>query len=269
MDRIGKSFAILIILALFIPSLSLLIVKPASAQPTLTLQITGFTETTISFSWSGESGYRYQIWELASVPGDYYILVWQSMGDNSITSAYVDNLSPDSTYSFYLKVDGSVGGSPQSNTVEDSTSYNPVLKITNQTQSSVTLQWYPHNEYTALVPFNSYTIQMRTENGNFSTIATITNVTQSAYVVTGLAPSTTYQFKQLDVAGTSGQYQSSSDIETASTLYSTTPTLTPTPTPTPTTTPTVPEFPAIAILPLLLSVFAVAIVLKHRKAKHG
>ena len=36
-------------------------------------------------------------------------------------------------------------------------------------------------------------------------------------------------------------------------------------TPTPSANPSVPEFPALAILPLLLSVFAFAVVLKHRK----
>jgi hypothetical protein len=36
-------------------------------------------------------------------------------------------------------------------------------------------------------------------------------------------------------------------------------------TPTPTSTPTVPEFPALLILPLLLSVFAIAVTFKHRK----
>lgn len=43
----------------------------------------------------------------------------------------------------------------------------------------------------------------------------------------------------------------------------------PNPTPTATPSPTVPEFSAIAIVPLLLSVFTVALVLKNRKVPYG
>jgi hypothetical protein len=38
---------------------------------------------------------------------------------------------------------------------------------------------------------------------------------------------------------------------------------------TPSPTPSVPEFPCLAILPLLLSLFSVALVIRHRKAKYG
>jgi hypothetical protein len=42
----------------------------------------------------------------------------------------------------------------------------------------------------------------------------------------------------------------------------------PTPSTTPTITPTVPEFPAIVILPLLLSMFVGAVILRHRKTNN-
>jgi hypothetical protein len=61
------------------------------------------------------------------------------------------------------------------------------------------------------MPFQSYVVQMSVSGGQWSTLTTISDVSQSTYTVTGLSPAL-YQFRMYDQVGTSGQYGSTSNV---------------------------------------------------------
>ena len=73
--------------------------------------------------------------------------------------------------------------------------------------------------------------------------------------------------------GTEGYRERNTFIENkelnTSTVYSPFPSITPTTSPLPTPTDTIPELSLLAIVPLLLSIFAVVLVIRYRKFVHG
>ena len=90
------------------------------------------------------------------------------------------------------------------------------------------------------------------------------NFTPILYSSNTQAPATTYSIQQPNPPSLSQQVIAPTPTPITSPQSSTLTTYPPT-----TPTPSVPEFPAIVIVPLLLSMFAVAAIVRHRKVKHG
>lgn len=211
MGRIKGAAASTFFLILFGMSIFIL---PTNAAATVSLGTSGYTETTITLTWSqsGDTLFsNYKLYMSSTGTNGPYTQIW-STTSKSQTSTYVDNIAPNTNYWFYIK-DTDLLGSANSNTFQVSTCNTPQLTITSRTTTTVSLQWNDYNSYSSLVPFNSYVIQMSTNGGPLSTLTTVTDSSQNTYSVTGLSPAT-YVFSMNDEVGTSGQYTSTSNEAT-------------------------------------------------------
>jgi hypothetical protein len=75
--------------------------------------------------------------------------------------------------------------------------FTPTLGSTGHTETTITLSWTKSND----VIFEHYTVTYSTTvNGQYNTVATITDSSQTSYAVSGLMPETTYYFIVQDTA---------------------------------------------------------------------
>jgi len=172
------------------------------------------TETTVTLSWTQSDDWvfeKYNVTFSTSVNGPYYEV--EIITDKGKTSTAIVGLNPNTDYYFIVYDSGSLVGTTPSNTLNQKTKQNPKISITSRTESTVSLKWIDYNTYSSQVPFESYVIQISTSGGQWSTLTTITDVSQSTYTVTGLSPAT-YGFRMYDKVGTSGQHTSTSDVAT-------------------------------------------------------
>jgi hypothetical protein len=193
--------------------LSLITLLLAYGATEVTLSSPAQTETTVTLSWtkSGDllfSNYKVKI--ASSVNGPYTTIATISNKDTIVYA--VTGLNPNTDYYFKIQ-DTDTFGDATSNQLQVKTKPNPTISITSRTQTTVSLKWSDYNTYSSQVPFESYVIQMRTNGGQWSTLTTITDVSQSTYTVTGLSPAT-YSFRMYDKVGTSGQHTSTSNVKT-------------------------------------------------------
>lgn len=201
-----------ITLLLFVSLLCLANMAYGAFSPTLTSPAQ--TETTVTLSWTTSNDWlfsNYEVTYATSVNGPYYNL--QTITNKDQTTVCVTGLSPSTDYYFVIQDSGSMVGTTPSNTFEVKTTSTPQIVITSRTATTASLQWTDYNTYSSKVPFQSYVVQMSTSGGSWSTLTTVTDVTQSTYTVTGLSPGT-YDFRMYDEVGTSGQYQSTSNEAT-------------------------------------------------------
>jgi hypothetical protein len=207
LKKVGKAISFFTILVLF--SMICLSTNVYGATE-VTLSSTAQTETTVTLSWtkSGDLLFsNYKVKMAYSVNGPWTTI---TTINNKDTTAYaVTGLNQDTEYYFAIQ-DTDTFGDATSNALEVKTKKNPTISITSRTQTTVSLRWTDYNTYSSQVPFESYVIQMSTSGASYSTLTTITDVTQRTYTVTGLSPAT-YYFRMYDKVGTSGQYVSYSD----------------------------------------------------------
>jgi hypothetical protein len=259
-----RFIAILVIAIIF--SISFLNSQNVRAEPIIivgevTLSYLATTETTITLSWteptylSAPNFGSYALEYSTSLNGPY--TTFTTITNESQTTYAVTGLNNNTSYYFMIDVTFTAVGtvySVNSNTLYTYTNSPPQLFYVSSTETTISLGWDDYNSYSSLIPFYDFILQMSTGNNRFSTVATWndTNYTftssfavwTDSYTVTGLTAGQTYQFKFIDEVGTSGQYQSSSEIESASTQA--------TPTPTP-------EYPTTAFLAVLLALALVAV----------
>jgi hypothetical protein len=204
------SKVVILLSALFLFSI-LSLSNSVKGATEVTLSTTAQTETTVTLSWSKSgdlffSNYKVKI--ASSVNGPYSTIVTIS---NKDTTAYgVTGLSPNTDYYFEIQDTDSFGDAT-SNQLQVKTKPNPKIIITSRTQTTISLKWSDYNTYSSQVPFESYVIQMSTNGAQYSTLTTITDVTQNTYTVTGLSPAT-YNFRIYDKVGAFGQHVSYSDV---------------------------------------------------------
>jgi hypothetical protein len=206
-----KTFTVSLLLLLFVGFVGFVVLTNISkAATTVTLSSTAQTETTVSLSWTESQDVFFSSYTLyfssAGVNGPYSD-IWSTTVKGQ-TTTYVNGLSPNTNYWFYIVDSGVFVGSSSSNTLQVATAPNPYLEITSQTMTTVSLLWYDYNTYSSQVPFDSYTLQMSTFGGPWSTITTITDPSQNTYVITGLSPGL-YYVRMCDSVGTSGNIQTS------------------------------------------------------------
>jgi len=201
MKIIGKiTIAILILFAIIFSSIY--IMPLSNAATTVTLSSVAHTETTITLSWT-ESQDRYfvnyTLYMGLNVNGPYQ-KIW-STTNKAQTSYAVTNLSYSTNYYFYI-VDYDSFGSARSNTLQANTTSPPVLNVNSVTQTTVSLTWQDYNTYSSLVPFVSYTVEMKSlTGGNWSTVSIINSINSNSFTVTGLSPGSTYYFRIYDTVG--------------------------------------------------------------------
>jgi hypothetical protein len=258
---INRKIVMVIVIISVIFTVGLVNIQNVKAATTVTLSSPAQTETTVTLSWTQSSDLlfgNYAVTYSTSVNGPYTTLA--TITTKSQTTYAVTGLNPLTPYYFIVKdTDNEVitSSTSSSNTLEADTRANPTLSVDSSTQTTISLSWHTYNiyPYSTIMPFYGIVVQMST-NGQFSTIYNTRDVTQTTYTVTGLSPASTYQFQIYDQVGNSGQYQSYSNTESASTQSS------------PTPTSTIPEFPTTAVLGifLVLSLFAVT-MLTVRKRK--
>ena len=145
----------------------------------------------------------------SSVNGPYTTIA--TINNKDTIDYAVVGLNPNTDYYFEIQ-DTDAFDDATSNQLQVNTKPNPTISITSRTQTTVSLKWSDYNTYSSQIPFESYVIQMGTNGGQWSTLTTITDVSQSTYTVTGLSPAT-YSFRMYDKVGTSGQYTSTSNKE--------------------------------------------------------
>jgi len=175
------------------------------------------TETTITLSWTKSNDLifgNYAVTYSTSVNGPYSTVA--TITDSSQTSYAVTGLNPSTPYYFIIKdtANNIIGSSTSSSQVYQAyTVATPQISSPSKTSTTVSLHWSDYNSYSSTMPFQSYVIQMSVSGGQWSTLTSITDVSQNTYTVTGLSPAT-YEFLMYDKVGTSGLYQSSSNIVT-------------------------------------------------------
>jgi hypothetical protein len=206
-------------LAIFILLVFALIVAPLQmghSATVLTLICTGATQNTIALSWgrSGDAGFsRYELYMSSTGISGPYSQIWNTT-DNLKTTTYVDDLSANSSYWFYL-TDNDLFGTQKSMPYQASTTLNPTIfvvttQILTENLSAVNLGWVDPNYYCTLVSFRNYTLQMNTD-GNWSTVFTTNDRSVSYHPVLDLSPAY-YSFRMFEAFGDSGQYVSYSNI---------------------------------------------------------
>jgi hypothetical protein len=160
---------------------------------------------------------------------------------------------------------------------EPTPNLNPTLalNVTKVTDTTATLSWTSDQPPAGFVSvsgvpyFNNYILRMSNKtldsqypftHSNYEDIWTTSDSQQTTTTVTNLSSSTKYYFYILASDYFGGAF---SNIVQVQTLPS--PTSAPTVAPSPSPTSSVPEFPAVAVLLLLLALFSVAVLLRHRK----
>lgn len=149
---------------------------------------------------------------------------------------------------------------------------NPQITLisTSQTEHTITLSWTPPFPAVEQKPFKGYEIFRKTSDGWFSYWRSPKDASyeDNVAIIKGLSQNTTYYFKVVSyVFDSSGLHSVApeSNLLEVKTLPATTPLSTPTPVTTPNSTPTVPELPWFVVVPLLVVLFSVALLVKHRK----
>jgi putative lipoic acid-binding regulatory protein len=210
--------AILVSLGLLILGFSMLPVGHGAT--TVSLSSIAHTETTITLSWT-ESQDRYfvnyTLYMGLNVNGPYNVIA--SITNKAQTTYAVTSLNYSTNYYFYI-VDYDSFGSARSNTLEANTTSPPVLNVNSVTQTTVSLTWTDYNTYSSLVPFVSYTVEMKSlTGGNWSTVSIINSVSSNSFTVTGLSPGSTYYFRIYDTVGTgTNLFNTFSNTVTATTI---------------------------------------------------
>jgi|GEM_PF-4206529 len=143
------------------------------------------------------------------------------------------------------------------------------LNVTKVTDTTATLSWtsdQPPADFKSIsgVPyFNNYILRMSNKtldsqypytNSNYEDIWTTSDSQHNTTTLTNLSSSTKYYFYIFASDYFGGAF---SNIVEVHTLFS--------PTSSPTPTPSIPELSWLMVVPLLLSLFSVAVVLRHQK----
>ncbi|HEX7482915.1 MAG TPA: fibronectin type III domain-containing protein [Candidatus Bathyarchaeia archaeon] len=163
---------------------------------------------------------------------------------------------------------------------EPTPNLNPALalNVKEVTDTTVTLSWTSDQPPAGFVLvsgvpyFNNYILRMSNKTldsqhpysrSNYEDVWTTLDSKQTTTTVTNLSSSTKYNFYILAADYFGGEF---SNIVEVQTLPS--PTSSPTPTPTASTstpTPSIPELSWLMVAPLILSLFSVAVIVRHRK----
>jgi hypothetical protein len=226
MGRISKTFALFLILVITMSCLTLLTVKPASAQTVAKPSIPQFT-LSFKYEWSSTGAYLANAYITVRVRN-------QNFTPYLNASKYPIQLYYDVRWKYYLTSywEGSLfslGVFP----IQDSGSGYTDIPIGFDVNTSL-----PPNDTLISIPFGLEDIQAEACIGYLNRNFSIPNAALGTYFV--------------------GQSSGWSNTQTINASIA--------PPPTPTQTTHIPEFPSSLIpLPLLLSMFVVAMIVRHRK----
>jgi hypothetical protein len=205
------------VIALLLFSGSSCLTNTVYGASTVHVSLASQTATTISLSWTQTTDLifkNYAVTYSTFVNGPYTTVATTT--NASQTSFAVTGLNPNTPYYFIIQDTSNdiIGSSAQaSNTLQANTNPIPQISSPSKTSTTVSLKWSDYNSYSSTVPFQRYVVQMSVSGGQWSTLTTLDDVSQSTYTVTGLSPAT-YQFRMYDQVGTSGQYGSTSNVIT-------------------------------------------------------
>ena len=144
-----------------------------------TLSVTGTTTTTATLDWNDITGaVNYTVYDSSNNPV-------ATVTDSTYT---VTGLTPGTSQDYYVVANGAGGStSPDSNTATATTTIDaPTLSVTDTTTTTASLDW---NNVDGATGYTVY-------DGSGTPIATITgnDPADSEYIVTGLTPSTSYDY---------------------------------------------------------------------------
>lgn len=187
MGKISRPLA-LVLFSVFIVSCVALPQNSKALAPNITLSSIGVTQTTVTLSWVCTEARWVETYTLymstASnyAEGNGFTAIWTS-GKNQTTTV-VSNLTPNSTYYFFIQ-DITPAGIENSGALEAKTASNPTLWLANKTANTATLQWSDDNNYTSWAPFDGYIIEETTNasSSHWTTIVDLTNQTVRTYDV--------------------------------------------------------------------------------------
>ena len=171
------------------------------AAPYVTISEDGVSPTGLSIVATASGifcGPAQQVWTIyESIAGSHG--PWRELSSLTI-AAYrvvegVSNLVPGATYWWYAADTNTCTGIVKSNTLELTQPAVATLSYSLETPSSATLKWNNLAVYGGQIVFGSYTVDQAIDHGNWTPITTITNVSSTAYNISGLAPGTDYAFE--------------------------------------------------------------------------
>jgi hypothetical protein len=267
MNNVGKSLEILIFLIIAMSSLSLIMVKPASAEPplstssspTFTLKFVDNSYNVPPATTSTTDPYTGNV-TTTTKPGCYV--------ENKTIEAIITNDLGASYYNFRYKGHYSDQWSyyPSDPNLSDGYNHYDYYSVPYQTDSSSIYTAVLLNSLPKTVPVNGeLDVQVQALFGDYRAVP---------YGHMMVLPAPTYDFY---FSGTESNWSPTQTftIPEASSSPSPNPTQSPTNLPiatntqlSATTTPSVPEFPVLAILPFFVSILAVAVYFKHRRTNH-
>jgi len=262
----NKNLAIVLILTMAISNLSLLTVKPASAQIIPKPSVPEFTLTLVDDSYdvpptSTVNPYTGK----TETSGGYHVTGYLEIHikiKNQPFTQYYDTTAYKNIGLFY-KVQTKGHFSQNWGDIEywigEAGSYNPRTPYKEQDYSS------------------QYTLLKYYDEGNLPREGQIDFRVQALIGFPVIHSTSDHidlynQFASFSFNGTTGDWSNTQTINLAqgsvSIFTSPNPTQSPTNTPSPTPTPSVPEFPVLVILPFFVSLFLVAVYFKHRRTNH-
>jgi hypothetical protein len=268
MSRISKTFALLLSLLIAMSCVTLLMVNPANAQtipkpsvPEFSLKVVAYpyytTPTTTIDPYSGQNTTTQNGYQVENKSIEIII-------KNQPFSQYMDSTGNRINLFYNITVKGHFG-----NTWNYAYN-NPYRGLLNASDSDYTIISMPIGHHST-VPSGGYPLegidtgdsvdfQVQAQIGYY----TIYSTGMFAGIIGGAM-----DFYYIFAGQTSGWSNTQTIAITATSIStSSSPTAIPTNTLSPAPSPTVPELSWLAIVPLLLSVFCIAVIVKHRKDTH-
>jgi hypothetical protein len=282
MNRIGKSFAVFIILIMGISSLSLLMIKPATAQTISTSTIPQFIVKFVNASYT------------VTTTNSYTGQSQTQLIDNNSIEIMIKNQPFDYsnnglTYQIYFNI----RVKPHFSNTDNWTEVYPLENLTSSqaNENGFPYAWYilpesppqSNQDYTTIafpvIPTEVYEASgydvQRPYTGHNAWLPTFLDAIPSGaqldfQIQALVGHNSTYWYIQHPFTPTVGGYSAPAVAYDSASGWSNTQTITigEIASTSPTPTPTVPEFPVLAILPFFVSLFSMAVYFKHRRTNH-
>jgi PKD repeat protein len=173
-------------------------VCPSSAS----LQCTGVDPSAISVTWSAYTGSCFQNYTVDDAPSadGPWVPIWSTTAAAANT-AVLYSLTPSTTYyyqvwtfwqNYFLVCYGSNSGS--SSVLQATQPSEPMLTVSQPTETSATLTWSNPASYGGGLGFGSYSVMEAINNVASVSVDSITSLSDTGYTASALSPSTDYSF---------------------------------------------------------------------------
>ena len=188
-------------------------ISPAASTDTISAN--GRDPQAISLTWTSTGDYCFDNYTLAisyaGSNGPWY--VWTVISSSSTTSYVATGLAAGTTY-WWSIFDFDCLGDQQGNAYQATQPADPTLSLTQPTETSATLSWGNPATYGGGLAFVAYDVYESVNGGTYTSIDSITTISDHSFTATGLSTSTTYHFYVTTIDSGSGAHFDGSSTNT-------------------------------------------------------